>query len=338
MKSLLGLTPEEIQDLIQVKERFRSKQIYHALYSGIESFDSITDLPMALRQQLSENFSIFTSKIDTSLDDEDGNCKLRIELSDGLFTECVILSDGTERKTICISSQVGCKMGCAFCRTADMGFKRNLTAGEILEQFLIGQKLTGKLSNIVFMGMGEPFDNIDNLLKAITILNDKNAVGLGARRMTISTCGVIPGIQMLAKSPLEIRLAVSLNSAIEEKRRQIMPITARYPLSELKTALKSFQQDKNKRFTFEYVLIKDFNMGDEDIKALRHFTSGLSVLVNLIPWNTVEGKPFQTPDRKDINVFCSKLDKLGINYTLRKRKGFGVSGACGQLAYKAGKK
>ena len=337
MKSLLGLTPDEIQELIQVKERFRSKQIYHALYSGIESFDSITDLPLSLRQQLSENFSIFTSKIDTSLDDKDGNCKLRIELSDGLFTECVILSDGTDRKTICISSQVGCKMGCAFCRTADMGFKRNLTSGEILEQFLIGQKLAGKLSNIVFMGMGEPFDNIDNLLKAVSILNDKNAVGLGARRMTISTCGVVPGIKMLAKSPLEIRLAVSLNSAIEEKRREIMPITARYPLAELKAALKEFQKDKNKRFTFEYVLIKDFNMGDEDIKALRHFTSGLSVLVNLIPWNTVEGKPFQTPDRKDINLFCSKLDKLGINYTLRKRKGFGVSGACGQLAYKAKK-
>ena len=337
MKSLLGLTPEEIQELIQAKERFRSRQIYHALYTGIESFDAITDLPLSLRQQLSENFSIFTSKIDTSLDDEDGNCKLRIELSDGLFTECMILSDGTDRKTICISSQVGCKMGCAFCRTADMGFRRNLTSGEILEQFLIGQKLAGKLSNIVFMGMGEPFDNIENLLKAVSILNDRNAVGLGARRMTISTCGVVPGIQMLAKSPLEIRLAVSLNSAIEEKRREIMPITARYPLAELKTALKEFQKDKNKRFTFEYVLIKDFNMGDEDIKALRHFTSGLSVLVNLIPWNTVEGKPFQTPDRKDINIFCSKLDKMGINYTLRKRKGFGVSGACGQLAYKAKK-
>ena len=337
MNSLLGLTPAEIQKLIQAKESFRSKQIYHALYSGIESFDEITNIPLSLRQQLSENYSIFTSKIDTSLDDEDGNCKLRIELSDGLYTECVILSDGTDRKTICISSQVGCKMGCAFCRTADMGFKRNLTSGEILEQFLIGQKLAGKLSNIVFMGMGEPFDNIDNLLKAISILNDKNAIGLGARRMTISTCGVVSGIKMLAQSPLEIRLAVSLNSAIEEKRRQIMPITGRYPLSELKAALKEFQLDKNKRFTFEYVLIKDFNMGDADITALRHFTSGLSVLVNLIPWNTVEGKPFQPPDRKDINVFCSKLVKLGINYTLRKRKGFGVSGACGQLAYKAKK-
>ena len=194
MTTLLGLSPEEIQELIQVKEKFRSKQIYHAIYSGIESFDAITDLPLSLRQSLAENFCIFTSKVDTSLDDEGGNCKLRIELSDGLFTECVILSDGTDRKTICISSQVGCKMGCAFCRTADMGFKRNLTAGEILEQYLIGSRIAGKLSNIVFMGMGEPFDNIDNLKKAITILNDKNAIGLGARRMTISTCGVVPGI------------------------------------------------------------------------------------------------------------------------------------------------
>ena len=240
MTSLLGLSPEEIQELIHLKEKFRSKQIYHAIYSGIESFDAITDLPLSLRQSLAENFCIFTSKVDTSLDDEGGNCKLRIELSDGLFTECVILSDGTDRKTICISSQVGCKMGCAFCRTADMGFKRNLTAGEILEQYLIGSRIAGKLSNIVFMGMGEPFDNIDNLKKAITILNDKNAIGLGARRMTISTCGVVPGIQALAQSKLEIRLAVSLNSAIEEKRRQIMPITARYPLAQLKEALKAF--------------------------------------------------------------------------------------------------
>ena len=239
MTTLLGLSPEEIQELIQVKEKFRSKQIYHAIYSGIESFDAITDLPLSLRQSLAENFCIFTSKVDTSLDDDGGNCKLRIELSDGLFTECVILSDGTDRKTICISSQVGCKMGCAFCRTADMGFKRNLTAGEILEQYLIGSRIAGKLSNIVFMGMGEPFDNIDNLKKAITILNDKNAIGLGARRMTISTCGVVPGIQALAQSTLEIRLAVSLNSAIEEKRRQIMPITARYPLAQLKEALKA---------------------------------------------------------------------------------------------------
>ena len=337
MKSLLGLTPDEIHSLIGAKERFRSRQIYHALYSGIENYDDITDIPLALRQELSEKFSLFTVKVDTALDDEDGNCKLRLELEDGLYTECVILSDGTDRKTICISSQCGCRMGCRFCRTADMGLKRSLTAGEILEQFLIGQKMAGKLSNIVFMGMGEPFDNQDNLFKAISILNDKNAIGLGARRMTISTCGVIPGIQALAESPLEIKLAVSLNSAAEEKRQQIMPITYRYPLDQLKEALKEFQQDKNKRFTFEYVLIKDFNMGDDDIMALRHFTSGLSVLVNLIPWNTVEGKPFQTPDRKEIALFCSKLDKLGIHYTLRKRKGFGVSGACGQLAYKAKK-
>ena len=338
MKSLLGLTPEEIQELIQVKEKFRAKQIYHALYSGAESFDSITDIPLALRQQLKEQFTIFTAEVDINLEDDMNNRKLRLKLADGLYTECVVLSDGTDRRTICISSQCGCKMGCKLCRTADMGFQRNLTSGEILEQFLIGQKLCGKISNIVFMGMGEPFDNKDNLFKAISILNDKNAIGLGSRRMTISTCGVVPGIDMLAQNPMEIRLAVSLNSAIEEKRKEIMPITNVYSLSELRNALLNFQKDKNKRFTFEYVLIKDFNMGDSDIAALKKLTSGLSVLINLIPWNTVEGKPFQTPDRKDINVFCSKLDKLGINYTIRKRKGFGVSGACGQLAYKGNKK
>ncbi len=337
MESLLGLTPEEIQNLVQCKELFRARHIYHNLYSGKEKFSDMTDISLALREQLASSFTIGTMEVDEVLDGTEGNKKIRLKLSDGLYTECVLLFDGEDRYTLCVSSQCGCRQGCAFCRTAEMGLIRNLTAGEILEQYLIGLKMAGKIDNIVFMGMGEPFDNLDNLMKAISIFNDKNAIGLGSRRMTVSTCGIVPGIEALSKLPMEIRLAVSLNSAIEEKRKKIMPVTRLYPLEALKKALIDFQHDKNKRFTFEYVLIKDFNMGDEDIKALKNFISGLSVLINLIPWNTVEGKPYQTPDRKDINIFCSKLDKLGINYTLRRRKGFGVSGACGQLAYKAKK-
>lgn len=332
-KSLLGLFPDEIHGLIGVAEKFRSKQIYRSLYSGAENFASMTDIPLALREKLENEFTIFTTEVDLVLDDEK-NKKLRLRLHDGLCTEAVILNDGTGRQTICISSQCGCKMGCRFCRTADMGFLRNLTAGEILEQFLIGEKLAGKISNIVFMGMGEPFDNPDNLFKAIEILNDKNGIALGSRKITVSTCGIIPGIERLARYPHDIRLAVSLNSAIDEKRKEIMPITGKYSLADLRKSLVAFQKEKNKRFTFEYVLIENFNMGDEDINALRKMVSGLSVLVNLIPWNEVEGKDFRTPSAKSINSFCAKLDRLGINYTIRRKKGFGISGACGQLAYK----
>lgn len=331
--SLLGLFPDEIHELIGVKEKFRSKQIYRALCSGAESFSSMTDIPLFMRERLEENFSVYTTEVDLVLDDEK-NKKLRLRLSDGLCTEAVILNDGNDRKTICISSQCGCKMGCRFCRTADMGFLRNLTAGEILEQFLIGERIAGKLSNIVFMGMGEPFDNTENLFKAIEILNDRNGIGLGSRKITVSTCGIVPGIEKLSQFPHDIRLAVSLNSAIPEKRKEIMPITGKYSLQDLKQSLREFQKIKNKRFTFEYVLIENFNMGDEDINALRKMVSGLSVLVNLIPWNEVEGKAFRTPSVKSINSFCAKLDRIGINYTIRKKKGFGISGACGQLAYK----
>lgn len=335
--SLLGLSCDEIAELINVPQKFRARQLYNAFYTGRkESFDVITDIPLSLRKELSDKFAIYTAAVDTVLED-DGNKKIRLKLQDGLYTESVLLQDGTGRQTICISSQCGCKMGCRFCRTADMGFQRNLTSGEILEQFMLMEKLAGKISNIVFMGMGEPFDNRENLFRAITILNDPKGICLGSRKMTVSTCGLVDGIRTLADYRHEIRLAVSLNSAIEEKRRQIMPITNRYSLKELKDALLYYQQQTGKRFTFEYVLIADFNIGAEDAKALIDFISGLSVLVNLIPWNTVEGKPFTTPDRQAIMDFCRILDRADVNYTLRKKKGFGISGACGQLAYK-GKK
>ena len=209
--------------------RFRGKQIFSWIYKGVTDYQKMTNLSPALRAALAESVPLYSSSVESEHPDEDGTLKLRIRLHDGLFIEAVLLTDQEDRKTACLSSQAGCAMGCTFCRTGEMGIKRNLTTGEMAEQFLHLEKRTGPIGHIVFMGMGEALDNYTNFVKTAALLSHQDGRGMSPRRMTISTCGLIPEIKRLADEGIQVRLAVSLNSAIQKTRESIMPIARRYP-------------------------------------------------------------------------------------------------------------
>jgi 23S rRNA (adenine2503-C2)-methyltransferase len=332
-KGLSGLDEGELLKELSLDKKFRATQIFSSIHStGVTDIKSITSLPAAERERLSENYTVFTSKIDTLLKDPDGSSKLRIKLSDSSLIECVLLSDSKSRKTACISTQAGCRMGCRFCKTGSMGYIRNLDISEIVEQFLHLRKKFGNISNIVFMGMGEPLDNFDNLIGAVKILHNSSGINMGYRKMTVSTCGLTEEIIKLADMDIDIRLALSLNSADPVKRKKIMPVTAKHSLEDLKKALTYFQSVRNKRITLEYVMIDDFNISEHDAKLLKKFCTGLSVMVNLIPWNPAEDLPFNTPSGKKVDRFCSFLDTYSLPYSVRRKKGRSINGACGQLA------
>lgn len=330
---LSGLDEGELLKELSLDKKFRATQIFTSIHSnGVYDINSITSLPASERERLSENYTVFTSKIDTLLKDPDGSSKLRIKLSDSSLIECVLLSDSKSRKTACISTQAGCRMGCKFCKTGSMGFVRNLDISEIVEQFLHLRKKFGNISNIVFMGMGEPLDNFDNLIGAVRIFHNSKGINMGYRKMTVSTCGLAEKIINLADSDTDIRLALSLNSADPVKRKKIMPVTAKHNLDDLKKALNYFQSVRKKRITLEYVMIDDFNISEHDAKLLKNFCKGLSVMVNLIPWNPAEDLPFKTPSGNKVDKFCSYLDSFSLPYSVRRKKGRSINGACGQLA------
>ncbi len=328
---LTGLFPNEIASEMSFEKAFRGSQIYRWIYSGAGSFDEMTDLGKKDREALAEKAVILSSSVSKTLNDPDGTVKLQISLHDGLAVETVLLTDRDGRKTACVSCQAGCAMGCAFCHTGQLGFARNLTAGEILEQFLFLEKSSGKLDNIVFMGMGEPMLNLDEIRKSIRILTDKKGRNLSARRITISTSGIIKGIYDLADNGPSVRLAVSLTTADEELRKILMPVSAGNPLSELKKAIDYYARKTGKRVTLEAALMKDVNTGKKSAEQLIDFASGIDVNVNLIPWNPVSTLPFKEPSREETKHFASFLENAGINVTLRTRRGRSIGGACGQL-------
>ncbi len=334
LKGLSGLDENELLSELSLDKKYRASQIFSSIHSaGINDLNSITSLPLSDRERLSEEYTVFTSQIDRKqTDPDDGSSKLRIKLRDSAMIECVLLSDGKSRKTACISTQAGCRMGCSFCKTGSMGYKRNLDTCEIIEQFLHLRNSFGHISNIVFMGMGEPLDNFDNLIKAVDIIHNKKGINMGYRKMTVSTCGLSDKIIQLADVNAEIRLAVSLNSADPVKRKEIMPVTSKHSLDDLKKALIYFQSVRKKRITLEYVLIDDFNMSSKDASLLRDFSRGLSVMVNLIPWNPAENLPYKTPSWNSVDKFCTMLDSYNIPYSVRRKKGRSINGACGQLA------
>ncbi|MCR4675911.1 MAG: 23S rRNA (adenine(2503)-C(2))-methyltransferase RlmN [Sphaerochaetaceae bacterium] len=334
--SLIGMNPSEISSCLQLKKGFQAKQIYRWITRGVKSFSEMTDLPASLRSSLEESsFCLYTTEVAAVQSDDDGTVKLGLRLFDGSIIECVLLRDKTDGLTACLSSQSGCAMGCKFCRTGTLKLRRSLTYGEICEQFLLLQSnAPGKIDHVVFMGMGEPFANIDNVLKAVEFLHDENGINLSMRRITISTCGVVPGINELAKRRVPVKLAVSLVSADDTIRSSIMPVNRAYNLSTLKAALKNFQSVSGRRFTFEYCMIKNVNISDLDARKLASFCKSLTVIVNLIPFNPCPELDFQTPSREEINHFCRKLDELGVPYTIRISRGRGIKGACGQLAGK----
>lgn len=329
--SILALSPEEIFRTCQLERKFQGEQIFAWLSKGVSSFDEMTNLSFALRKKLSDNYLIFTSKIQTTLKD-DSSIKLSIELWDENIIEAVLLKDKTGRPTACLSSQVGCPLSCAFCKTGKLGYARNLKANEIIEQFYHLQKATDrKIENIVFMGMGEPLLNIKELKKAIDILTHPKGLNLSKRRITVSTAGVIDGIYELSDDEAPIRLAVSLTTADPSLRLSLMPIEKSNPLPRLKDAIKYFNEKTGKRVTLEMALIHSVNTSKTMLEKIVTFSEGLNVLINLIPWNPIEEINFTRPSDEEINYVEKYLKNKGLNVTVRKRKAGQIAGSCGQL-------
>ena len=329
--SILALKPEEILEKCTIEHSFQALQIFQWLSKGITSFDEMSNISLSMREALKASFCIYTSKITSTLKDGT-SCKLAIELFDGSIIEAVLLIDEKNRCTACLSSQVGCPLSCAFCKTGSLGYKRNLKAGEIIEQFHHLSKIANKkIENIVFMGMGEPLLNINEVKKAISILTHPKGIALSRRRITISTAGVIKGIRELAEEKDVCRLAVSLTVADHEKRASLMPIEKTNTLPDLKDAIKYFNIKTNKRVTLEVALISKVNTSKDDAMKIVEFAKDLNVHINLIPWNPVSGLSFSSPTSKEIEMVEKTLKKHDINVTIRKKRAGSISGSCGQL-------
>ena len=323
--------------ILSLDKPFQARIIRDNLIKGVTSFDEMTSLPKALRERLSkERGSALTGRI-IRKEEADSTVKIAVSFPDGAIIECVRLSDGTGRYTACLSSQVGCAMGCAFCKTSTMGLIRNLTAGEIVEEFILLSSLGERISHIVFMGMGEALHNFTASIDAAMELHRESGFDISFRKMTISTCGLVPGINKLTELDIPIRLAVSLVSADDDIRSDIMKVNRSYPLKELKDTLLRFQHHQDRRLTLEYCMLSGVNTDRKSAEQLASFVKGLDALVNLIPWNPIPELGFRTPSEEEIRQFEKDLKSLGINYTIRRSKGRSISGACGQLATEARK-
>jgi 23S rRNA (adenine2503-C2)-methyltransferase len=319
---------------------YRAGQITNWLYQKrISSFAEMTDLPQVLRQQLTDNFAFGKIDVLRVLGSKDTTRKFLFRLSDNNLIESVLIpaspalyGSPSDRRTICLSTQVGCAYGCKFCASGLDGWKQNLRADEIVNQIMAVEAATGeRIDNIVFMGMGEPLGNYDNVMRAIQIINAPWGIGIGARHITISTSGLVPQIRQLADQPLQIRLAVSLHGANDEVRSQIMPVNRKYNLSALLEACRYFTSRKKQRITFEYILIDQVNDSEEQARQLAKHARGLEAKVNLIPYNTVEGLDWRQPSPKRQKEFLAILCAAGVRATLRREKGDDIAAACGQL-------
>ena len=330
---LSGLLPNEINEKLNLNQKFRGNQIFKWVGNGISDFDKMTNLSLDLRNQLKENTLLRSSTVDNVLKDPDGTIKLQIKLQDGNIVETVLLTDKENRKTACVSCQAGCAMKCAFCMTGTLGLSRNLEPYEIVEQFLYLEEIAGKLDNIVFMGMGEPMQNLNAIRKAIEILCHKDGRALSSKRITLSTCGIVKGIYDLADNGPHIRLAVSLTTANEDLRKELMPVakSEENNLENLRKAIKYYAEKSGKRVTLEAALLHDKNTDKISADNLINFAKNMDVNVNLIPWNPVTSLPFTEPTSNEVKNFVNIIEKAGINVTLRTRRGRKIGGACGQL-------
>ncbi|MBV9463130.1 MAG: 23S rRNA (adenine(2503)-C(2))-methyltransferase RlmN [Verrucomicrobiae bacterium] len=318
---------------------YRADQILDWIYQrGADRFDAMSNLPAALRSRLQEAFDCHALKALRTRHSTDTTEKFLFELGDRSFIETVLipatpgLTTRSDRHTVCVSTQVGCAYGCKFCASGLEGWKRNLEAGEIVDQVVQVAKLSGqRVTNLVIMGMGEPLANYENLLKALRILNSPWSLGIGARKITISTSGLAPRIRQLADEALQFRLAISLHGATDEVRGQIMPVNRKYPLAELMDACLEYQRKKGRMLTFEYILIDGVNDGLTQAKELVKLAQRAHAKVNLIPYNPVEGLPWKRPSPGRCNAFAHEVRAGGIHATLRTEKGTDIDAACGQL-------
>ena len=332
----------EIRDRVAAmgEPPYRADQITDWVYQKrVGSFDDMTDLPRSLRDRLTNEFS-FGSLIQVRmLGSRDTTRKFLLQLNDRNLIESVLIpasaalyGQRSDRRTICISTQVGCAYGCKFCASGLEGFSRNLRADEIVGQIIAVERASGeRIDNVVFMGMGEPLANFDNLMRAIRIINAPWGLGIGARHITVSTSGLVPQIRRLADDSTQIRLAISLHAATDDVRNQIMPVNRRYNVATLMDACRYYVSRKKQRLTFEYILISEVNDSDEQAELLARNVGPLQAKVNLIPYNTVPDLPWSRPPRNRQERFLSILRRNSIAATLRREKGHDIEAACGQL-------
>ncbi len=342
MKNIYDFTKNELKEEMETlgEKPYRAVQLFSWLHKkGISSFDDMTDISKKLRSALKECFLPGSLSVDTVQRSKlDGTRKFLFALSDGKYIEGVFM-EYRSWNTACISSQVGCAMGCRFCASGVNGLERDMTAGEMAEEVYLMERGTGKhISNIVIMGSGEPLLNYENLMRFIDIMTDADGKGISQRSITVSTCGIVPGIDKLAKETrggahLQINLAISLHAATDEKRRALMPIAEKYSLSEVMDSARGYYKATHRKLTFEYALVSRENDSDEDAEALADLIkkAGIPHLVNIIPVNPVLESGLRRPERSICENFKNKLENFGINGSIRRELGSDIDGACGQL-------
>lgn len=333
MINIRDLNYEELEnELVNMGEKkYRAKQIYSWLYKNVTSFDEMTDISKELIQKLKDNFILNQLTLADFQKSKDGTIKYLFKLNDGHAIESVLMKY-KYGYTACISNQIGCKMGCTFCASAKIGFVRNMTPGEIVGQILAIQKESGvQVSNVVFMGIGEPLDNYDNVIKAIRIINDPKALNIGARHISISTCGLVHNILRLANENIQCNLCISLHSSHDNVRTDMMPINKAYNIAQIIEACKEYIKITNRRITFEYALVDGVNDSREDAIHLSRLLKGMLCHVNLIPINKIKGGKYEKSSTEKILAFRDTLNDRGIVATVRRELGSDISAACGQL-------
>lgn len=311
---------------------FRAKQVFDWIYKDIFTFDGMNNLTKNIKEKLKNNFYIGVPKVIDCLESkEDGTKKLLLAFEDNNIVECVIMKY-KHGNSVCVSTQFGCRMGCKFCASTLEGMIRNLTAGEILAQVIISQKILGeRISNIVLMGSGEPLDNYDNVMKFLELVNSKYGLNIGQRHITLSTCGLVPKIYDMANKEMQITLAISLHAVSDDKRKAIMPIANKYSIQEILDACNYYIKKTKRRVTFEYSLVNGINDTKEDAKSLGRLVKDLLCHVNLIPINEIKENSFKKSSKKDIEQFLKVLNGYGIEATVRREMGTDINAACGQL-------
>ncbi len=334
MNNILNYSLEELS--LWMKENgesaFRAKQVFSWIYNNVWDFEEMKNLPQKLVEKLKENFHIGIPEVIESFESTlDGTQKLLLAFNDGNIIESVIMKY-KHGNSICISTQIGCRMGCKFCASTLEGRVRNLTAGEILSEVIIAQKIIGeRISNIVLMGSGEPLDNYENVTKFLDLVNAEYGLNIGQRHITLSTCGLVPKIYELADKGYSITLAISLHAFSDEKRREIMPIANKYSIKEILDACDYYIEKTGRRITFEYSLVSGINDGKEDAKSLSKLLKGRLCHVNLIPVNEIKENTLKRPSKKTIEEFEKIVSENGIEVTVRREMGSDINAACGQL-------
>jgi 23S rRNA (adenine2503-C2)-methyltransferase len=335
-QTLVGMDLADLQNLLGPEQpTYRARQLYDALYrKQVANLSEISNLPQVLRTQLVTESSLGLPQAEHRFDSTDGTRRYLLTLEDTRTIEAVLMPEDS-RDTLCISSQVGCPVDCRFCLTALMGLERNLTAGEIVGQVLYiarenGLRPTDTRMNVVLMGMGEPLLNLDNVLKATRLLTDANGIGMSQKRITVSTAGIVPKIEELARAEVRPRLAISLNASTEEQRRELMPITRKYHLKDLMAACRAYPLRPWEKLTFEYVLLKGVNDTDADARRVVRLIANLNAKVNLIALNPGPGIPFETPEPERVESF-QNIVRCAVPCFVRKPRGRDIYAACGQL-------